>query len=210
MKHAPIYLAVIAISAIGGYFAGTSLRANTDAPTISQPGAITRAAAVAAAAATDADPNAPDITMPALGGGELSLSEWDGQLRLINFWATWCAPCRREIPLLKSIQEDQPVSDLQVVGVALDEMDAVTEYDGEINFNYPILVGDEGALAIADQYQLELMALPFTLIVWRDGTLLNAHIGDVDEEEAAHIIDVLQRLDQQQITISEAKEQLSL
>ncbi|MEM6817510.1 MAG: TlpA disulfide reductase family protein [Pseudomonadota bacterium] len=210
MKHAPIYLAVIAISSLGGYLAGTSLRANSETPEIAQAGAVSSAAAAAAAAATDADPSAPDIKMPALGGGNSGIDDWDGQIRLINFWATWCAPCRREIPLLKALQTDQAVPGLQVIGVALDEMDAVAEYNAEIEFNYPVLVGDVGALEIANQYRLELMALPFTLVIARDGTLLNAHVGEIDEDEAAHIVGVLQKLDQQQITSAEAKEQLVL
>ena len=210
MKNAPIYLAVIAISSLGGYLAGTSLRANSETPEIAQAGAVSGAAAAAAAAATDADPSAPNIKMPALGGGNSSIDDWDGQIRLINFWATWCAPCRREIPLLTALQTDQAVPGLQVIGVALDEMDAVAEYNAEIEFNYPVLVGDVGALEIANQYRLELMALPFTLIIARDGALLNAHVGEIDEDEAAHIVGVLQKLDQQQITPAEAKEQLVL
>ncbi|MEL7024128.1 MAG: TlpA disulfide reductase family protein [Pseudomonadota bacterium] len=210
MNKAAIYVLVLAGSAAAGFGISHAIKTEAPQPEIAEPTPLIEQAAGEAANAQTPPTDLPSIYFASMDGDKKSINEWEGQFRLVNFWATWCAPCRREIPLLKSLQQEQSVEGLQVVGIAFDEMDAVVTYHDEIEFNYPVLVGEDAAIALADQYQLELMALPFTLIIGRGGELLNAHVGEIDEQEAAHIIDVLQRLDQQQITLPEAKQQLTL
>ena len=96
-----------------------------------------------AAAALPAVTTLPDFSLGNLAGEQQSILSWPGKPLLINFWATWCAPCLREIPMLKELQAARP--DLQVVGIAIDKRDPVVEFAGNIEFNYPILIGQNEA-----------------------------------------------------------------
>ena len=151
----------------------------------------------------------PSFTLPDLDGVERDFAEWQGQHRLLNFWATWCAPCRREIPLLKAFQERKDEHGILVIGVAVDFPDAVSLYAEEAEFNYPILVGQEEAMAIADSSGIQFVAMPFTMIVSADGELLNAHLGEIFQDDIDHIVDVLARLDRGDIDKDGAREALA-
>ncbi|MCO6439511.1 MAG: TlpA family protein disulfide reductase, partial [Nitrococcus mobilis] len=70
----------------------------------------------------------PAFTLPAMSGGKQSITEWDGKLVVLNFWATWCAPCRREIPLLIALQQQYGERGLQVLGVAIDSRAAIRDF----------------------------------------------------------------------------------
>ena len=109
-----------------------------------------------------------------LDGNKRQFSEWDGKHRIINFWATWCAPCRREIPLLKAFQEQHGADDFQVIGIAVEFPEPVIAYAEETQFNYPILVGEQDAMAVAESSGISFIGLPFTMIVAKDGTLVGA------------------------------------
>ncbi len=139
-----------------------------------------------AAAATDGA-----IRLPDLDGTPRSLEEWAGSARLVNFWATWCAPCRREIPLLKEVQAAHGEAGIQVIGIAVDDLEPVTGYVAEMGFNYPVLVGQEDAIAAAESFGIDFLGLPFTLILGPEGELLNVHVGEFDREQADAMIDVL-------------------
>ena len=211
MSRFTLYIAVLAISAALGMFAAFALN-RPPAPPVATPvggEGLLAAAEAAAAEATDAPTDAPEIRMPLVGGGNAGLDDWAGSYRLVNFWATWCAPCRREIPLLKALQEERPLDNLQVIGVAFDEAEAVAEYADEIGFNYPVLVGEAGAMAIAQRFNLELMALPFTLVVAPDGALLTAHVGEIDRSEADHLVAILQSLARGELSAEEARSKLA-
>jgi thiol-disulfide isomerase/thioredoxin len=139
-----------------------------------------------AAQATDGS-----IRLPDLDGNERSLDDWAGNVRLVNFWATWCAPCRREIPLLKEIQAAHGDAGIQVIGIAVDDLEPVTGYVADMGFNYPVLVGQEDAIAAAESFGIDFLGLPFTLILNPEGELLNVHVGEFDREQAAAMIEVL-------------------
>ena len=151
----------------------------------------------------------PSFTLADLDGGQRQLNEWNGKNRLLNFWATWCAPCRREIPLLKQFQEEKGADGFQVIGIAVDFADAVSTYAREAEFNYPILVGQEDAMAVAESSGIEFIGMPFTMIVAPDGELLNSHIGEIVPADLEHIVDVLNRLDAGEIDRDSAREALN-
>ena len=92
----------------------------------------------------------PDFSLGNLAGEPQSIQSWPGKPLLINFWATWCGPCLREIPMLKELQTGRP--DLQVVGIAIDKRDPVVEFAGTMQFNYPILIGQNEAWAAARRH----------------------------------------------------------
>ena len=141
-------------------------------------------------------------------GEQRDFSEYAGNHSLLNFWATWCAPCRREIPLLKEFHADLDTHGIQVIGIAVDFPEEVQVYAEAAEFNYPILVGEQDAMAVAESSGVEFIGLPFTMIVARDGELLNAHMGEIHQEELDHIAAVLKRLDAGEIDRDTAKADL--
>ena len=151
----------------------------------------------------------PAFRLPDIDGVEHDFSEWAGKHTLLNFWATWCAPCRREIPLLKAFQDEQAQNGIEVIGIAVDYPDEVSAYAAEAEFNYPVLVGQENAMAVAETSGVEFIGMPFTMIVAADGELLNVHIGEIVDADLEHIVRVLNMLDGGEIDKASAREALN-
>jgi len=147
----------------------------------------------------------PSFVLPDPGGVEHDFSEWAGQKRILNFWATWCAPCRREIPLLKAFQDERGDDGFQVIGIAVDFADAVIEYAEAAEFNYPILVGEQDAMAVAESSGVAFVGLPFTMFVASDGELLGAYIGELHRQHLDVVADVMTRLDRAELSKDEAR-----
>ena len=135
-------------------------------------------------------------------------SEWDGKGRLINFWATWCAPCRREIPLLIATQDKFAADNLQIIGIAVDFPDEVAAYAEEAEFNYPILVGQEDAMAVAELSGIDFIGLPFTMVVSPDGDLIKTHIGEIVEAHIDKITTVLAKMERGELSLEGARNAL--
>lgn len=163
-----------------------------------------------ASAALDADaPIYPSFKLKDIDGVEHDLSEWAGKHRLLNFWATWCAPCRREIPLLKAFQDEQGENGFQIIGIAVDFPEQVSAYAETAKFNYPVLVGQEDAMAVAESSGVQFIGMPFTMIVARDGELLNTHIGEIRDTQLEHIVRVMTMLDNDEIDKDSARQALN-
>ena len=150
----------------------------------------------------------PSFVLADMQGQQRDFSEWQGKHTLLNFWATWCAPCRREIPLLKAFQEEHGPNGFQVIGIAVDYVDMVISYAEAAEFNYPILIGQEDAMAVAETSGIEFVGLPFTMIVTADGELINAHIGEIHAAVLELIVSVLSELDSGAIDKAAAREAL--
>src|ERR1700761_9564101 len=115
----------------------------------------------------------PDLSFADMSGKTRRLSEWNGQVVLLNFWATWCGPCREEMPLL---DRTRGANGLEVVGVAVDDADAVRNYLQKYPVAYPILLGDDEAnpeLIFGDRRSV----LPYSVLIGKDGTLLAQREG---------------------------------
>lgn len=166
---------------------------------------------VADAAAVDADTGPINVSfkLADLDAVERDFSEWDGQHRILNFWATWCAPCRREIPLLKAFQDQHGADGFQVIGIAVEFPEPVIDYSKSAEFNYPILVGEQDAMAVAETSGISFVGLPFTMIVARDGELISAHMGEIHQEYLDDVADVLSQLDRSEIDKEAASKALS-
>ena len=152
----------------------------------------------------------PSFSLMGLDGEMHDFDEFDGRHRLLNFWATWCAPCRREIPLLKEFQAEQGEDGILVIGIAVDIIEEVQKYAEAAEFNYPILVGEMDAMAVAEQSGLQFHAMPFTMIVTADGEYLNAHFGELHRPDLETITNVLARLDAGEIDTDAARKALEL
>ena len=124
---------------------------------------------------------APDFTLPTLDGNNLSLSSLRGKAVLVNFWATWCGPCKIETPWLVELQKQYGAQGLQVVGVAMDESgkDEISRFAKDMGMNYPVLLGKE---AVGDAYG-GVPALPESFFVGRDGKIVDRIIGLRDRSD---------------------------
>ena len=147
----------------------------------------------------------PKFTMNDLDGNPRDFSEWDGRHRMLNFWATWCAPCRREIPLLKEFQAEQGDDGILMMGIAVDFPEEVVRYAEQAEFNYPILVGQDEAMALAETSGVQFIAMPFTMIISREGEFLSAYLGELHRSHLDEISSILGRLDQGEIDTEAAK-----
>jgi thiol-disulfide isomerase/thioredoxin len=152
----------------------------------------------------------PSFSLMGLDGKMHDFDQFAGRHRLLNFWATWCAPCRREIPLLKEFQAEQGDDGILVIGIAVDVMEDVQQYAEAAEFNYPILVGEMDAMAVAEQSGLQFHAMPFTMFVTADGEYLNAHFGELHRPDLDKIRAVLARLDAGEIDTDAARKALEL
>lgn len=135
---------------------------------------------------------------------DINLDDFRNKLLIVNFWATWCAPCRREIPLLNKTQYTYE-NDLQIIGIAVDFVDDVKAYEKEMPFDYPILVGQENAIAIAEAAGIEFIGLPFTMIISAKDELIKTHLGEIKDHHITKIIDILRRIETQELTIDSAR-----
>jgi thiol-disulfide isomerase/thioredoxin len=120
---------------------------------------------------------------PDLAGKPLTLDTWKGKVRVVNFWATWCAPCRKEIPELIAFQQQNAANGTQVVGIAVDQVDKVLDYAKEMGINYPVLVAGMAGVDLARQAGNPSGALPFTIVLDRSGNVVNTHLGALTREE---------------------------
>ena len=148
----------------------------------------------------------PDFTLNDLYGEPRAISEWAGEPLLINFWATWCAPCRREIPLLQALHN---AGDLQVVGVAIDRQSDVEVFVAEFGVAYPNLVGQEDAMRVSDLFGLNGLGLPFSVLAAADGALLTVHIGEIDAGQLAEMVSVSRAYAAGSTDLAGARERLS-
>jgi thiol-disulfide isomerase/thioredoxin len=123
-----------------------------------------------------------------LNGKTRNLSEWQGKIILINFWATWCSPCRKEIPELSRIQKEMGNNNLQIIGIAIDDADAVRDFMKHVEVNYPVLTGDEHTPEWAEQLGNKLAALPFSVVLDQSGKQVDAHMGILDREKVMKMI----------------------
>jgi thiol-disulfide isomerase/thioredoxin len=129
--------------------------------------------------------------LPDLQGQSRSLEQWRGHVLVVNFWATWCAPCREEIPALIKVQDKLGAKGLQIVGIAVDQDDKVRPYAAEMKINYPILVGDLEAIDLARQAGNRLGGLPFTVVFDRKGVAVHSQLGGMNEQKLTALIQPL-------------------
>ena len=117
------------------------------------------------------------LSLPDISGQQQSLSQWRGKVVVVNFWATWCAPCREEMPEFVRAQREFGPRGLQFVGIAVDEPDKVAQFAKELELNYPALMGGYGAVELSKTLGNQLGALPFTVVIDRTGTVARTQLG---------------------------------
>ncbi|HUR57586.1 MAG TPA: TlpA disulfide reductase family protein [Opitutaceae bacterium] len=141
----------------------------------------------------------PDITLANLEGKPTKLASFGGRPLMVNFWATWCAPCRREIPLLNKIRMQRKSQNAEIVGVAVDFRDDVLKYVKTTPISYPLLMGEEDGLAAAEAFGMG-MAFPFSVFVDSQNRILTVKVGELHEDEANFAFDRLKDIDSGALT----------
>ena len=128
------------------------------------------------------------LALPDADGKEQRIDQWRGKVVIVNFWATWCAPCREEMPEFIKAQTELGPKGLQIVGIAVDQPDKVRQFVAEIGLNYPALVGGFGAMELSRALGNTVMALPFTVIVDRNGAVAHTQLGVLKPDKLNSIV----------------------
>ncbi len=153
---------------------------HTHAHTAETAGSI--AGTMAPACDTDARPANFDFTLQDMNGEAVSFTELKGKVVLLNFWATWCGPCKIEVPWFVEFAEQYAVDGLAVIGVSIDDTaDKIQEFSEQYNVNYPMLVG-LGQDDFMESYG-PIWGVPMTFFIDRDGALCRTHAGIASRDD---------------------------
>src|SRR5690606_12012930 len=147
----------------------------------------------------------PEFTLVDREGEPRSIRSWPGKSLIVNFWATWCAPCRREIPLLKQIHEEYAEQGFQVVGIAVDFREDVLKYADEMRITYPLLIGEQDGLDAINAFGLEADGFPFTIFTDQQSRIVLTHLGEITEEESKLLLDIINRVNRGELTPQAAR-----
>ena len=129
------------------------------------------------------------LTLLDASGGKQALAQWKGKVLAVNFWATWCAPCREEIPEFSHVSEEYAAKGVQFVGIGIDSVDNLRKFKKEIQVAYPLLVGENDAMQASAALGNKLMALPFTAILSRSGKVTQVKLGKMGAPELRDALD---------------------
>lgn len=185
MSARQVILLVIAgiAFAVAGYFVGQWLAGQRGAPAPDSQARQTAAPTI--------PETLPEFTLYDLDGNTVTRDDLVGKTLFINFWATWCKPCRKEIPLLVEMQEKYAADGFEIVGVAIDNKEAVMKFlDSLGGVNYPIVLGEKelDAIDTANAMGVDLIGLPVSVTVAANGRMLDIHTGEVHREQAEVLI----------------------
>jgi thiol-disulfide isomerase/thioredoxin len=128
------------------------------------------------------------IELPDLAGKPTTLEQWRGRVLVVNFWASWCAPCREEIPGLLRVQQRFASNGVQVVGIAVDSVEKSRQAAGEMGITYPVLVGGLAVIDITRRLGNRAGGLPYTVVLDREGRLVTTHLGIISERQLEELL----------------------
>jgi peroxiredoxin len=123
-----------------------------------------------------------------LAGKTYTQNSWPGKLIVLNFWATWCPPCRHEIPGFIRLQEKYQKAGLQIVGISIDEPEAVARYWQEMKINYPLLLADDHTFDLMAAYGNPRGGLPYSVVITPNGEFAANRLGAYEEKELEAIL----------------------
>lgn len=171
MKHRwPLFLAVAIGAAALGFFFG---HPDTPTPSDVAPGAAAKLS---------------DLALATPEGKTASLREWQGKILVVNFWATWCPPCREEMPEFSRAQQKMADKGVQFVGIGIDTPDNILAFQKKSPVSYPLLMGSYDTLKLTVELGNTSSALPFTVILDRNGNIAHTKIGKLDATELEKLL----------------------
>jgi thiol-disulfide isomerase/thioredoxin len=192
-------LAIVGLAALAaGYYLARS-------------GQLSRVEAPAPAPRTAATPvpeTRPLFALADAAGRQRSIAEWDGKALVINFWATWCPPCRREIPLLNALHAEFASRGVEVVGVAVDFREDVLAYLRDTPVDYPMLIGEQDGLDAMRAFGLETTGFPITVFTDQAGRIVTVHVGELHRPEALAILAAVEGVGAGQLDMEAARSQI--
>ena len=147
----------------------------------------------------------PDITLADRDGKLRSLSEWDGKALVINFWATWCAPCRREIPMLNALASENRDRGVEVIGIAVDFREDVLQYLQKMPIDYTVLIGEQEGMDAARAFGIDTIGLPFTAFTDSKGRIATIQVGELHRPQAEVILALVREVDSGTIDMATAR-----
>jgi len=147
----------------------------------------------------------PVFSLADTSGAMRSITDWDGRSLMVNFWATWCPPCRREIPLLNELQREHAAAGFQVIGIAVDFRDAVLSYLEQTPVAYPVLIGEQDGLDAAKAFGMAATGFPFTVFTDRSGNIITVFVGELHRAEADVILGTVAEVNAGRLAAGEAR-----
>ena len=117
------------------------------------------------------------------GFGLRRMDSWRGKIMVVNFWASWCGPCREELPMLNRVHREVGPQGVQFVGLAIDSAQAVAEFEKILPIEFPVLIGNANTLELARALGNKAGGVPFTVILNRGGQVAAIHLGALNEAE---------------------------
>ena len=212
MISRPLARTFVGLAALGAAVLGAFVydRLHRAAPAAAQARTVPSAAlpgpVIRSEVATDAIPTQrPVFSLPDAAGKVHSIGEWDGKALIVNFWATWCAPCRREIPLLARIRSEYAPKGVEVVGIAVDVPAEVKSFLMDHPIAYPVLVGEQSGIDVARDFGVDAQVFPFTAFTDSRGRIITVHVGELHEAMARAILGVVLKVDAGALTPTEAR-----
>ncbi len=159
MKNALLFLAAVTLAGAAGYVLKDYLAVDRqpDNPVLGQP--------------------RPEFAIEGLDGKMHNIREWDGKVILLNFWATWCPPCKKEIPDFIAAQKALEGQNFQVIGVAVDNIPAVKEFAAKMGINYPIMAVQDEAVELSRRYGNTRGGLPYSVLIDKNGKIIYTITG---------------------------------
>jgi thiol-disulfide isomerase/thioredoxin len=160
-------------------------------------------------AATRVPARLPDFALENLDGRLTPITQWAGKSLVINFWATWCAPCRREIPMLETLSGEWADRGVEVIGIAVDRREGVVNYAKALNIPYPLLIGEQDALDVAGALGVPSPVFPFTVFTDSQGQVVALFVGELKKSQADLILSVVQDVNGRKVALPEARRSIT-
>jgi peroxiredoxin len=179
MKHALIFIAATAIAGASGYALQRYLATDR------APGSVVETASPIIGKTR------PEFAMMDIEGNIRNIRDWDGQIVLLNFWATWCPPCLEEIPGFIEVQQELDNRGFQIIGIAVDNEDDVREFANQMAMNYPVLAGEMEAIELSQKYGNSIGGLPFSAVIDKNGKITHTITGELTKERLISILEQL-------------------
>lgn len=129
-----------------------------------------------------------EFSLPDLSGKQRNIKEWQGKVLVINFWATWCPPCLKEMPEFEALHTEYEKKGLQFIGIALDDAEPVKEFIASKKITYPILLGEDQGTKLAHDLGNIINTVPFTIIVNKQGLVVKSQMGELSRKQLLEII----------------------
>ena len=144
-----------------------------------------------APAPTTATASLLSTQLPDLSGQPQQLAQWQGKILIINFWATWCPPCLTEIPEFIALQKQYANKNVQFIGIAVDEKQAVADYNATAKINYPLLIASDAGINLSKTWGNTIESVPFTVVLNPQGQIIYRQLGEINREQLLTVIQPL-------------------